>query len=57
LIINQDEMLVKFYRRKGELWEFLHFNKPNDVIDLPALKAKIKLSEIYKKVDFSKIEI
>jgi Uma2 family endonuclease len=53
LIIHQDEILVKFYRRNGDVWEFLYYNKPSDVIQLPALKTKIKLSEIYKKVDFA----
>ncbi len=53
LIIHQDELLVKFFRRNGEVWEFLHYSKSTDVIHLPALKTKIKLSEIYKKVDFT----
>ena len=47
LIISQDEVLVRHHTRKGN-WRARKLSSPSDVIELTAIDAALRLSDIYR---------
>ncbi len=57
VLVSQDRMRVERYTRKSHsdsesVWEYWSSSDPGAVLQLDSIGCKIKLSEIYAKVDF-----
>ena len=52
ILISQDRPLVEIYEREQKFWKYTSFESLDDSITLIKLNINIKLSDIYKKIDF-----
>lgn len=52
LLVSQEKMLVEVYSRNGDKWEWTHYEKPNQKIDLSYFQSDVRLFEIYEGVAF-----
>ncbi len=54
VLVSQKKCHVeKFSRGDGNTWIFSEYKRPEDELILDAVECRIKLSEIYEKIDFS----
>ena len=55
LTVAQDEMHIERYtRRTAQEWILTDFWQPEDSLELQSIGVALKLSEIYRRVDFTK---
>jgi Uma2 family endonuclease len=54
LMISSDRMSAELYTRETDgRWVLSPAEQPNDVIDLPAINARLTLADLYEKVDLA----
>jgi len=54
LLIAQDRVSVDLYRRQDDgSWNLRSYADLNDVVELPTINARLALSELYDKLDFT----
>lgn len=54
VLVSQDIMRVEHYtRQSGGLWTFVEHGRADDVLQLKSIDCRIRIAEVYDKVDFS----
>jgi Uma2 family endonuclease len=55
LVVAQQEIFIEHYVREADgAWRISEINDPNATIDLPSINAKLKVSDIYRRVKFDR---
>ncbi len=52
LLVAQDAVLVKHYRRQERQWIFTDFQNRDEILPLPSLQCELPLQDIYERVTF-----
>lgn len=53
LIVSQDSRFVEVYQREQQTWIMTQYTQPHEIIDLPCLKTKLSIEEIYDSIEIS----
>jgi Uma2 family endonuclease len=51
LLISSDRMHADLYSRDGSGWRLTSTNKPDDIIHLASCGCRLKLADIFRKVE------
>jgi len=54
VLVSQDKMRIELFERQGDgSWRMTAMKKPEDFLHLPSVDARIRLADIYEKVEFT----